>query len=119
MLSVAKLHLARNGQPNRHAFHDVGLASANLITQATAMGLFVHQMAGIQVEKAREVFAIPEGWEPVAGIALGYLGEPDSLPQPLRDRELEPRSRKPLREFVFTDHWGQTAALVTAATKMA
>jgi nitroreductase len=119
MLSVAKLHLARNGQPNRHAFHDVGLASANLITQATAMGLFVHQMAGIQVEKAREVFVIPEGWEPVAGIALGYLGEPNSLPQALRDRELEPRSRKPLREFVFSDHWGQTSALVTAAAKMA
>ncbi len=115
MLSVAKLNFERNAKPNRHAFHDVGLATANLIVQATAMGLYVHQMAGFHAEKARELFAIPEGWEPVAAIALGYPGEPDSLPASLRDRELAPRTRKPLKEFVFTRRWGQTApALVPA-----
>jgi nitroreductase len=115
MLSVAKLNFERNDRPNRHAFHDVGLATANLITQATAMGLYVHQMAGFHVEKARELFAIPKGWEPVAAIALGYPGEPDSLPGSLRDRELAPRTRKPLKEFVFAGRWGQTSALVTPA----
>src|ERR1700722_9116174 len=44
MISVARLHFARNNKPNRHAFHDVGLAAENLVIQATAMGLAVHQM---------------------------------------------------------------------------
>jgi len=115
MLSVAKLNFEQNGKPNRHAFHDVGQATANLIVQATAMGLYAHQMAGFHVEKAREVFAIPEGWEPVAAIALGYPGDPDSLPAPLRDREFAPRTRKPLKEFVFAGRWGQTAPVLAPA----
>ncbi len=115
MLSLARLNFERNGRPNRHAFHDVGLASENLVIQATAMGLAVHQMAGFQVDKAREVFNIPEGWEPAAAIALGYPGEADSLPEPLRTRELAPRTRKPLEQFVFTGRWGEVAPLVTPA----
>jgi nitroreductase len=115
MLSLAKLNFERNSKPNRHAFHDVGLATANLVTQATAMGLVVHQMAGFSVEKARELFSVPAGWEPVAAIALGYPGEADSLPESRRDRELAPRSRKPLEEFIFTGRWGQSAPLVTRA----
>ncbi len=114
MLSVAKLRFDKNGNLNRHAFHDVGLATANLVTQATAMGLSAHQMAGFDAEKAREVFAIPEGWEPVAAIALGYPGDASALTGRLRDLELAPRTRKPLEEFVFTGRWGQTSRLVTA-----
>ena len=38
MLSFAHLAFDRNGQPNRHAFHDVGLAMANLTVQATDRG---------------------------------------------------------------------------------
>lgn len=115
MLSVAKLHFERppgRGTPNRHAFHDVGLAVENLVVQATALGLVVHQMAGFHLEKARELFRIPEGYEPVAAIALGYAGDPATLPEPLRERELAPRTRKPLEEFVFTGQWGQTSPLV-------
>jgi len=117
MLSIAKLNFERNGRPNRHAYHDVGLASASLIMQATALGLVAHQMAGFDAGKARELFAIPEGWEPVAAIALGYPGEPESLPERLRSRELEPRTRKPLEEFVFTGRWGQRSEFVAPALR--
>lgn len=116
MLSVAKLHFDRNGASNRHAFHDVGLAVENLIVQATALGLAVHQMAGFEVDKARELFRIPEGHEPVAAIALGYPGDPESLPKPLRERELAPSTRKPLEKFVFAGEWGQPSPLVTRQT---
>jgi nitroreductase len=114
MLSVAKLKFDSNGQPNRHAFHEVGLAVGNLLMQATALDLVVHQMAGFDVQMARELFQIPPGYEPCAAIALGYLGKPDSLPEPLRARELAPRSRKPLGEFVFTERWGESSTLVGA-----
>jgi nitroreductase len=112
MISVAKLHFERNGVANRHAFHDVGAAAASLAIQATALGLFIHQMAGFDVEKARELFSIPEGHEPVAAIALGYKGDPSHLPEKLYQRELAPRTRKPLEKFVFSGSWGQASPLV-------
>ena len=109
-LSVAKLKFD-DGKPNRHAFHDVGQAAANLSLQAEALGLSVHQMAGIDPEKARKLFDIPADYEAVAGIAIGYAGEPASLPDGLRERELAPRQRKPLDSFVFTGQWGKSLPL--------
>lgn len=108
-LSVARLNFEHNGQVNRHAFHDVGQAAANLAVQAAAHGLQLHQMAGIQPDKAREIFSIPQGYEAVAGFALGYPGDPESLSQQLKERELAPRTRKPLASFVFSGKWGDTA----------
>jgi nitroreductase len=112
MLSVAKLSFALNGKPNRHALHDVGAASAYLTMQATALGLYVHQMAGYDVERARREFSIPPGFEPAAAIALGYLGDDTVLPEKLRGRSPLQRNRKPLSEFVFTGSWGNTSPLV-------
>ncbi|MBW4540612.1 MAG: nitroreductase family protein [Myxacorys chilensis ATA2-1-KO14] len=108
MLSVAKLHFERNGVENRHAFHDVGAAAANLAIQATALGLVIHQMAGFDVAKARETYNIPDGYEPVAAIALGYLGDPHTLSDKLQQRALAPRTRKPLHDFVFSGQWNQS-----------
>jgi nitroreductase len=111
-LSVASLKFQHNGEMNRHAFHDVGQAVANLALQANALGLEIHQMAGILPEKARQIFAIPEGYEAVAGIAIGYPGDPASLPEPLRQREQGPRDRKPTSSFVFTGAWGKASPIV-------
>lgn len=101
-----------DGRPNRHAFHDVGQAASNLAIQATALGLQVHQMAGIIPDKARQIFGIPEGYEAVAGIALGYPGDAEALSEQLKQRELAPRSRKALDSFVFTGKWGEPSAII-------
>jgi nitroreductase len=69
--------------------------------QATAMGLFVHAMAGFHPDKVRELYSVSEKFEPVAAIALGYAGDPASLPDNLREREFAPRVRKPIDAFVF------------------
>lgn len=108
-LSIVHLKTQREGKPNRVALHDVGSASAQLTFEANARGLQVHQMAGFDAAKARQAFAIPADWEPVAAIAIGYPGNPESLPDKLRERELAPRTRKPLSEFVMTGSWGHTA----------
>jgi len=112
MLSVARLAFERNQKPNRHAFHDVGLAVENLVIQGMALGLFVHQMAGFHADRARDVYGIPEGHEPVAAMAIGYLDDPGRLPDDLREREVAPRFRKPLESFVFSGQWGQLSPLV-------
>jgi nitroreductase len=111
-LSVARMKFEHNGTPNNHAFHDVGQAAANLALQATALGLQVHQMAGILPDKAREIFGIPDGYGAVAGFAIGYPGDPASLPDKLREQERAPRSRKPLDSFVFTGKWGKVSPVV-------
>ena len=111
MISVASLAFSKNGKPNRHAFHDVGAAMADLTLQATSEGLFVHQMAGIEVEKIRTTYGIPATHEPVAGIALGYPGDIDALPDALKQRTLAARVRKPVAEFVFGDRWGEPSAV--------
>jgi nitroreductase len=107
ILSVAQKNFKRNDKPNRHAVHDVGLAAGNLLLQAAHEGLYVHQMAGFDVEKARSFLEIPATHEPVAMMAMGYLGDPKQLPAPLQERELERRTRKPLADFIFTGAWNQ------------
>ena len=111
-LSVAHLKTQREGKPNRVALHDVGSATAQLTFEANSRGLMVHQMAGFDAEKARQAFAIPADWEPVAAMALGYPGNPESLPERLREREIAPRMRKPVAEFVMSGTWGHTAPFV-------
>ncbi len=111
-LAVAELAFAKNGTPNRNAQYDVGAASAWLTVEATSRGLFVHQMAGYDADKARQVFEIPAGWEPIAAMAIGYPGEADSLPEPYGEREKSPRTRKALSTFVMTGKWGQKAPFV-------
>jgi nitroreductase len=112
MVSVAKLNFDHSGKPNRHAFHDVGLAVGSLLVQATAMDLFVHQMAGFSPEKVAEIYNIPPEFEPVAAIAIGYGAEAEDLPEPSRQSESTPRSRKTTHSFVFAGQWGQTSPLV-------
>jgi nitroreductase len=107
ILSVASLNFEDDSTPNRHAFYDTGMAVENLVLQATALGLSAHQMAGFDVEKARADLKIPSGYEPVAMIAVGYPGDLASLPDRLRERELQPRSRRPISEWTFSGQWGE------------
>jgi nitroreductase len=116
MASVAKLNFDKTGKPNRHAFHDVGLAVQNMIVQATALGLFVHQMAGFSPEKVREIYGVPDGFEPVAAMAIGYGLAADELPEASREFDLGARSRKPVGGFVFEGRWGEVSSLVRSTT---
>jgi len=114
ILTLAHTQWAKEGKPNRLALHDLGQATANLVTQATHLGLVTHQMGGFDVEAARSRFHIPAGWEPVSVIALGYPGKLEDLPEPLRERETGQRQRKPLEEFVFSGTWGHPASIASS-----
>jgi nitroreductase len=111
-IGCTSLHFALNGKPNAAAVHDLGLASATLTLEATARGLFVHQMIGILPDKARELYRIPEGVQPLTGLAIGYVADPNTLPEKYRERDLAPRQRKALAEFVFGGQWGTPCDLV-------
>ncbi|MCG6138424.1 MAG: nitroreductase family protein [Nostoc sp. LLA-1] len=74
IIAVAQT-INNDGKNNRHAFHDVGLAIENLIFQATALGLYVHQIAGFNVDIARKEYQIPDGYEPATALTVGYIGD--------------------------------------------
>jgi nitroreductase len=109
MLTFAKKTFERNGKPNMHCMHDLGLAVGNMSAQATAMGLYLHQMAGIVRENILNDFDIPEDYEIVSAIALGYKLDFEDVPEHLKGRESKERTRKPISEVVFNEGWGKSS----------
>ena len=106
MVSVAKLIFARNEKPNRHAHHDLGMAVALMLVQATDLGLVAHQLGGFDVDKARETLQIPDNHEPLAVIAMGHPGDAEKLPLELQQKEYAPRRRNDFDTFVWTGRFG-------------
>jgi len=110
-LGIASLSFARNDKPNSVAVHDLGQASAMLSIEATARGLSVHQMSGILPDRARELYDVPEGYEVVTALAIGYAAHPDTQTDDFREADTTPRERRPLAEFVFAGSWGESAGI--------
>lgn len=108
-LGIVSRSFERNGRPNKAAEHDLGLAAGNLVAEATARGLHVHQMIGILPDRARDLYAIPDGCEALTGLAIGHHGERPEAPDALRERDARPRTRRPLPEFVFSGRYGRPA----------
>lgn len=101
LLCTAQKNFARNGAPNRHALHDTGMANAFLMLQATEMKIYGHIMGGYDPAKLRETYGMEEQEADVCIIALGYLGTPEQLEEPFRTREVTPRSRRAVEDFVL------------------
>lgn len=101
LATLVKKTFTRNGASNRTAWHDLGQAIGNLSIQATSLGLGLHQMGGIRPDQIAKDFAVPDDYEVVTAIALGFFGDPDQLAEDLKARELSERKRKPVSEFAF------------------
>ena len=112
MLNFVSEKFKRNDKPNRVAEHDLGLAMGNLSLQAAALGLVVHQMAGIDLEKTIQVLSPPEGFRPVTAAAIGYVGDTESLSEDwMKQADTTPRTRMDFNDLVFGDGWGQPSGL--------
>lgn len=88
------------GKPRPWARYDLGQAVAHLTVQAQHEGLHTHQMGGFDGARIAKAFGLAEHLEVVSITAIGVLGDVDALPEPLREREVAPRLRKPLDELV-------------------
>ncbi len=89
----------RNGKPNPVHTFDAGAAFQNLALQGTAMNLVVHGMAGFSRDQARANLQVPDDFEVEAMVAVGRPGDPDKLPDELRQRE-SPSGRHPIEDFI-------------------
>jgi nitroreductase len=108
-VNMARMHYTRKDKPNRYAWYETGLAMGNLLAQAMALNIYVHQMGGFDSEMAIRRLNIPAGYQPVAIMAIGYKGDPAILPQGLQERSLDTTTRKSPEEFVrqgkFPGEW--------------
>lgn len=110
VLVLTFVHLKWPGEDrvNRTALHDLGMATATLSLQAEALGLRTHHMGGIDIDKIRSTYTLPADVDPATAIAIGYQGDASLLPEEKdRAREDNPRTRKPLADFVFTGDHGK------------
>ena len=99
--SLARKNFIRFNTPNPSARYDLGAANAFLSLQAAHLGLNVHQIAGFNAEVLVQNLGVPDRYEPVIVMAIGYPGDIQALPDKLKEREVAPRERYVKKEFVM------------------
>ena len=109
VFALARKTFEANGNPNGHAWHDTGAAGAQMVLQAGALGLVVHTAGGIDRDKIRQTYSVPDGYDICCAFAIGYQGDADQLIEELAERERAPRVRKPLDELVVGAGFGSVA----------
>ncbi len=102
ILVLGQARYVYKDRPNVNVLHDCGMATMNLLLQATSMDIYGHVMEGFDKERVKETFGLGDGLVPVTMIALGFLDAPEKLEEPYRTRELTGRIRKPLNEIVWS-----------------
>jgi nitroreductase len=101
IITLARTTFIRNGNLNRYAFYDTGMAVTNLVLQAESFDIYVHQMAGFSVEKVQAFLQLNGDIEPITVMAVGYLGDGANLTPELLKRDEIRRPRKSITEFVY------------------
>ena len=101
--AITKKTYSDTGAYNRLHFHDLGAANENMFLEAFNQGLIMHEMGGFDVQKAGEIFKIPEEYEVGIMIAICYQETHHLLPDSLVEKAFKPRERKSLPEFVFVE----------------
>jgi nitroreductase len=109
IIGMARKTFSRNGKDNRFALYDTGMAVSNLLLQALALDIYVHQMGGYSVSMVRDYFRLDDKIEPVSVMAAGYLGDGESIPPDLFSRDETRRPRKSINEYTFRNFPGNAA----------
>ncbi|MDQ0577045.1 nitroreductase family protein [Agromyces albus] len=100
IVNVAEI-IDTEGEARPWARYDLGQAVAHLTVQAQHEGLHTHQLGGFDAARLHAEFDLDARFEVVSITAIGVLGDLDTLPDVLREREVAPRLRKPLEELVL------------------
>ncbi len=111
VINMGKKTSSFNGKPNATYAYDTGQAVAMMVTEAVNQGLIGHQMSGFSAEKAIELFDIPDNYQPISVTAFGYYGDPELLPDDMKQSEIEERKRRPLDETVFSGKFGEVSEM--------
>ncbi len=110
IISVAKI-IDDSNKINKSYAYDLGQAVAHLSIQASSMGLFIHQMTGLNIEAMSLEFKIPVNFKIMTVFTVGYLGDANQLPPKLEKLEYGERIRKDFDEFIFSSTFGEKSNL--------
>ncbi len=104
---ASKTTVPKDGAEVPNAYHafDAGAAWAQLALQAHLNGFAAHGMAGFEHDILAANVALPENHVFHAVVAVGRIGNPDSLPDALKSRE-HPNGRVDLTDLA---HHGKFA----------
>lgn len=92
-----------DGKPNIRARYEAGMAALQMALQAAEEGLVFHQMAGFSIDAMRESFSIPDNFDIITAVAIGWPGDIENVPENRRKLETEERERMPLDVLIFSD----------------
>jgi nitroreductase len=109
IISMARTKFSFNDNPNRFASYDTGMAVTNMLLQALAFDVYVHQMGGFSVQKVKEYLKPGDDLEPLAMMAVGYLGDGLGLTPELLKRDEKRRPRKSVNEYTFKNYLSNPA----------
>jgi nitroreductase len=107
ILTISEVFMKDRMTENKFAFHDTGMSLANLYIMARAIGLEIHPMGGYDKEKAKIILNIPDGFEPMVMIAVGYRKPLQEIGHDIKEIELKPRIRKNITEIIMNGIWRQ------------
>jgi len=101
VIAVVRHNFRYNQKENEWALYDTGAAAMSMSLQATEMGLVAHQIGGFDKEEVLQEFQIPDGFEPITILAIGYEDTSEDT------SEEEARTRDSVEENFFSGEWGQ------------
>ena len=90
-----------NGNVLDRSRYSTGMLASQLYLQVQYLGLFSHQMSGINTDEIQSFLGLTEHHEVQAVIAVGEMAEANTLPEELALREAAERERNPLEEIVI------------------
>jgi len=107
-ISDSQMELAPgNPMPSHSHSFDTGAAWACLALQATMLGYHAHGMVGVDFDRARAEFQVPERYRFEAAVAIGRVGDIAVLDEKLQAREV-PSGRKPIADFAYRGAWPES-----------
>jgi nitroreductase len=105
VLALVQKTDVKTGSIQKHSWHDLGLAIGNLTYQANSMGIYLRNMGGFDSKRAICNFNIPEMFEPVVMLTLGFSGEIENPNSEFLVPMGENRVRRNLSQLIYQGNW--------------
>jgi nitroreductase len=92
-----------------YRIYDSALSVMSLVIEAEHQGLKAHQMSGFYPEKVKKALNIPEDFDVLVVIALGYEDKElkgfQKIKNNIVNKIINSRQRKEIKEIVFVDNY--------------
>jgi hypothetical protein len=109
LLAIGHKISPKTGKHNIAWQYDVGQSVAYLTFQAMHEDVWVHQMGGLDTGKAARLFNVPDDFEVLTALALGYQGEKELLEESFQAMETSKRSRLAPEKLFFSREFDSPA----------